>query len=1039
MGLFSSKTVVSRSYDVIALKDATSLQGDLWRNTKLQLFKAYQQNGIEGYSKTAWHMLHKIRKKFSTDYMVKAGVATENTFTAYTYDKDKLEQKLRNMVGNQTVVLESYKVDEESTDINDMQYVLGDLTNVKCKVAGANGVYAFIINGGNTSRTLNSVNSTTDKVLVISKWGNNYETRIEPVPIAMATITATDITGIMHPTDALEYMEDYQNQLWYWLKRPRDLIGTIEDGSLIATKTVIAPTQISDSITTTDGTITTVGVVSEPTNTFGIDIVITGKAKSIINSSTSSSSTTDSDTVPEDTSTSSSTESTDTDYYNIDETTITQTTNVGEYTAVYSVVGDRKTITTTIETKTYTAGTRIDDDGNEVNTVTEVVRDVTVTEYEPVGYKITVIVTQPVISCMPLITTKRKPTIAKDSYVNYRALDLKKISAYDFIKTAYLSIPSGSGWQSDTVISIANKDTVGLQTVLINENILIDNPNTKVVRSTVGNIYIDSYQATAVFTKSPLEQLTVDTVTVTGKKQDGTIVKAQIQKTPQLMEATQGFVLTPVITLRYAKKTLYTHTAKKTDKLKKVLNPLGIDNEGVDNLIDTVSDNADVYTASIVSGLRIFNEDKTLVTDDTHARAKIMYMLADMITGNGMVLDTAKTYHIHSYSMDASYTYTIEQNVIDNFDNTDEYGLLNITGHRKKYYMRTVREVIESYSYTTCEHDEEPYDVVVDVYSQIVYVYRIVGNTAYRYKYHDITMTLTSADGSYTVTTKNKVNNSWFNHNSTPSADLQKLIIIYPEVINRKLSIKEYSAIFNDNIFLFIYARKVTKVKWYQRGFFGFILIIATIAIMIAFPALGALKGFAGYLVAGAEAMVVGYGLSVMFPNMSPWVQMILTIVIMHGANLAAKSLATTTAEAATKTITIDNIIADIKTYITKMSTLDKILMGGNLVTTGYQEYVKGEMEDAMEYTEKYIDMVSKATKKLDDKMREFGVQEDSVAIFADSMLDMVEGEMYDEVEVSDVYMSVDFGSKMLSYVSSVDYQADKLDVNNLNHTNIMV
>jgi len=1183
MGLFSGSKTVNRGYDIVPLKDNIKLQDNLWKNSKLRLNKAFMDGGVEAYSKLSFNMYKKISRKYSTEYLQKAGVVTNNTFKMIEFNKDVLRTLLKETTGNSNLELLHYEINNPNTTLDNLQFLLGSLLKVPCSVEPKNTndnatVYNFIIVDGDLDKNLFTQTDPDKTILTITRSGDNsYDTAEHPLPVAYEKLNIVSLTGSMHPQDVLRFMQNNKNALsFYWLQSAANLANTIENGSLVKTLSTSTSDNINEiTITDNNNNVISKGFTNKIFNNIDAILTMNGKARATDDNISLSSQTEDSDTCPKNTLTTGVNVTTEKNYYTIPEPieetkTITICGIEYEYKATYTIVGDKNTIVTTTTTTTYTSGTRAetvvtettDDDGNTtttettaiINTCTKNERVVVVVEYEPINYVITIQITQPLLKCYPNIDYKIRPTITTDAYFNYMALDTDKIKIKDFINnhTIVVSHKDFDGINIiDKTISLTGTsfDVNKVEQILIQKD-AIHHENgweyTNVVGPSVSVHEANDFKFNVglFFNKTPQEAFNTGIITLTGADSFGLYVKISLIITSDMYLISTNNLLTPVIPLRYADDVLYsrskegkaikyaidnlknivisikqysfyldpysmewtsnyprtdqeedmkiiqdiietiagsinevhniikdneevlkeiteaiaeknppsiddilTHLSssdnfekadKKTKKLQHILSPMGIPKSGLDGLIDTVSTNDNIYTAAIFSGLRLFNEDNTLITDSTNVRAKVLHLFADIMTINNIVLNTPQTFSISNYVINATYTYTIEKSIITNFKTTNEY-ILATKGSKlnNKYFMHTSYEVIKTV--------DDGYTAWY-IRNQIIYTYKINRDgSATRFKFINIQMHLTSYDGEYEVNTGDSYKTDLWNETIKviPRTDLHKLIIVYPESINKKLSFHEYSNLYNDNLFLFVYSRKVTHTKWYQSSFFGFILVVAAMVVIAAtgqFELLSGLSTLQAGILTTVELTAFSYGIGLMFPNMpmAMKIAMQVAMVIATRNPQVAANIGSTTSEAAT-TITMESIVNSIETYFTDMSTMDMITFTASKLNTAYSIYIKEKLESEADSARKFIAAATEATEKLDNKLKEFDVQKERVSIFASFMLDFIEAETYDQLAVSEMYMSNEFNASLLDYISSTEYQSDIAKIPNLPITDVMV
>jgi len=1165
MGIFSGSKTVNRGYDIVPLKDNVKLQDDLWKNSKLRMNKAFMDGGVNAYNKLSHNMYKKIRKKFSTSYLKKAGVITDNTFSMLEFDTERLQQYLIIASGDPSMTLSNYQVNEVTPSYSSLQNILGSLVKVECSLVDEDDVYYnFTIVGGEVVEAPvmgTSVNRTM--ILIECLNDRSYSSREVPLSIQYEKLETANVTGLMYPKDMFNYMKKNQSELWYWLSNPKDLVGTISYDSLRVSYQVssvdLIETTITDNATSTT---TNLGLANNISKAFNVSVFLTGKAKAIDDDITVTTEEVDSDIVPDNTITSNTESSTEDGFYNTsDPITETNTTSLGDFSASYSIIGDRITHVTTKIEETYLPGSRTNKEGNVIKTYVKTTTTTIITECEPSNYSIEVEVTQPIVTCYPKLSYVIKPVITTDAYSNYVALNTKKISIREFINNHTIQVASmdynifSYDDPDSTTISLKNtpEDMNKVEQILIQKGAIVHEDGwgyTSVVGPLVSYHEANHFKFNVglFFNKSSQEALNLDIITLCGHNENNDYIKVSIEVKDDMYSTSENHLLTPVIPLRYADSVLYSRSKdgkaikytidnlkniitsinqyrnyldpyemkwindyprdnkendiktiqdivetitgsvsevhsivedneatlkeiteaivdknppniddiltqlsssdnfekadNKTKKLQHILDPMGIPVEGFDDLIDTVSTNNDIYTAAIISGLRLFNEDNTLITDSTNARAKVLHLFADSMTTKSIILDTPQTFSISNYIINATYTYTVEKSIITDFKTTNEYTLATEGSKlNNKYFMRTSYEVVKTI--------DDGYNIW-NIKNQIIYTYKINRDgSATRFKFISIDMNLTSYDGKYKISTCDSYElDPWYDTiEVTSRTNLHKLIIVYPESINKKLSFHEYSNLYNDNLFLFVYSRKVTHTKWYQSSFFGFVLMVAVITVMaltaqpeFASTALGSLISSSPNIATAIEVGVFGYGMGITFTNMPIAMRIAVTIAMTYatrGINSGSITSASTS-EAAT-TITMESVIESIENYFTNMSTMDMVTFTTDKLKTAYSIYIKEKLESEADNARKFIAAATEATEKLDDKLKEFDIQKERVSIFASFMLDFIEAETYNQLAVSEMYMSNEFNASLLDYISSTEYQSDIAKIPNLPTTDVMV
>ena len=480
----------------------------------------------------------------------------------------------------------------------------------------------------------------------------------------------------------------------------------------------------------------------------------------------------------------------------------------------------------------------------------------------------------------------------------------------------------------------------------------------------------------------------------------------------------------------------------KTKGVLKVFDTLGVPEDGVDSLMDSVS-SSDIYSASVVVGLRLFDSNGNLLTSDTAARAKVMYLFAEMLTGAGTVDGIEKTINIYASSMNANYRYGIVKDTIANFIGSAEYDLALNGGRKRRYLMRVAKEETGSYD------SGDRWTSVADspLYTYVVYVYKLnADGSAVRYKYSEISMTFNSYDGSYTISTKETAYDPasvMISPTVNGGTNLDQLLIIYPDKINRKLSFHEYSILYNDNLFLFTYARKETHVSWYQTSFFGFVLTVAAVAVIIVSQQYYALSGVTGFAITAVAGAALSYGLALAFPGMNPYIRMLLAMALTYGANNVGSGSAGSTTGAATTTITVDTVVntavTAIKDYIAEHAWYELAGTAIHFGSMAYQEYMQDKMQDMVAKYSSEIEEIQRKTEEILEENDEYAISEMKLDVFTDYINSRIELESYDPVSIPDWLVTSQFDVDMLEYLSSIDYQRDLADIASLMYSETMI
>jgi len=473
----------------------------------------------------------------------------------------------------------------------------------------------------------------------------------------------------------------------------------------------------------------------------------------------------------------------------------------------------------------------------------------------------------------------------------------------------------------------------------------------------------------------------------------------------------------------------------KLGKMLRVMKSLGMDEDGVSSLMESTVSSPDTFTSTIFVGLAIFESsndaeatiDTTkLVVDPYNARAKVMYKLADKLTGSGVVEGAATTITYHASNMNATYSYTIVKDTIANFTTTAEYTELYATNGNKrpKYAARIAKEHTSTYTTTNIGDS----DTTTNLYTIVLYAYFIAADgTAIRYTYKNITGIFQSYDGVYSISTSQVgSDNGWGTTTIKGGDKLDQLVIVYPDIINKELAFREYTVLYSSNLFLYTYSRKVVHIKWYQSGFFGFVLIVAGIAIIIlTAPETGGasltLGSFLGGLVGG---MAISIGMSILAPDMNPMLRMVIVAALTMGAGAIGNGVSSELLTAL-ENASISDIAVAIVDHFAEQTLLQNIGTIAGIASTisDYETEQKMKHMDA-DYKTKMAVLEHK-NKELNKLVEKDSVHESYVEVFRDILVSTLEDENYDPVNVPEWLVGANFSPDYLVYTSSVTAQAD--------------
>ena len=468
-------------------------------------------------------------------------------------------------------------------------------------------------------------------------------------------------------------------------------------------------------------------------------------------------------------------------------------------------------------------------------------------------------------------------------------------------------------------------------------------------------------------------------------------------------------------TIQTLKDKVNTFTDENMDRssreIRRVFKTFGLPKQGIDSLMTSLEP-SQVYSASAIVGLQLFNSDGTLFQTKTAAKARLMYMFAELLTGQGTVLGTEQTLHLTADNLNVSYRYSIIKSHIEGFKLTPEYTESLNNGRAYNYLIRVKREISGSYKIAE-GHGRFRTE---DLYTYNVYVYRLQPDgSAICYKFTEIAITYNALDGHYTLSTKETKKQITFNNDKQGGTDLDQLILLYPDDLNRKLTFHEYSMIYSDNLFLFVYTRQSVKVKWYQCGFFGFVLTIAGIVAVI----IGTISGQYWLVMLGSTAINMGLGL--MFPKMNPYVRTALAMTLTY----AAGSLSDPTPAPMGPPVapTLSNAIAGIEAELANISASTWVSSISNVMSQAYQYELQQESKHIVDKYEKQFTSLKNKTEELMTKLTHMDNQAERTKIIAQYLQDIAE-EGTDSTDMPAMYYDHSFDADMLQYMSGIDCQA---------------
>lgn len=492
--------------------------------------------------------------------------------------------------------------------------------------------------------------------------------------------------------------------------------------------------------------------------------------------------------------------------------------------------------------------------------------------------------------------------------------------------------------------------------------------------------------------------------------------------------------------------TAKTNSDSRSENIRKVLKTLGMpaggQKDGLDAIMKSVS-SSDVFSASVVVGLTLFEDaDGTkLISTNSNARAKVMWSFADLLVGHRPLSDTGYTLNLSASNLKMDYKYTIEKRIVPDFVDSAEYAAAVVNGVGN--FMISSNDEIYSYFRYSGVHGVSH---SVPIHRINLNVFKLLGDgTAMYYKFTEISVTMTNKDGTYSLTTKGSYSSNILNLGYAGMTDLDQLLIVYPDELNWKLSLREYSSLYSKNLFLFVYARHATYVEWYESGFFGFVLFIAALIISVltfqyevAAAAAGVMGLSAGelFVIGLVVGMASSMGLSMFAPDMNPYVRMAISAALSFGAAAGTSAGTSSIGGSAVGSMSVDEIVTvvmnGVKDYFTGNSfatLLGDAVHYGSMVE---QIVMDEKTKDMMDKYGEQIKVIHDKTAKLMLENKKNDIAGLSTGIFANHIREMNELTSYDPVGLPDWLVNSTFSPGLLEYMSSTQYQSDIASIDNI-------
>ena len=452
----------------------------------------------------------------------------------------------------------------------------------------------------------------------------------------------------------------------------------------------------------------------------------------------------------------------------------------------------------------------------------------------------------------------------------------------------------------------------------------------------------------------------------------------------------------------------------KTIKVKQVIDTMGISKDNIDDLLSSLGDPAShVYSAALINGLTLFNKDGDLLEDeDDCVTAKVLFMYLEMLSPFATITNEEEYFVSTPISSIRALQEIVFKKSTEGYSgNTLKYTISKFVEETATAYVRPTRPTRTSTApkvtiRITCTNPV----------TQSIVTYDIL----------DIAITISSYDGKVTYGFNDAMKNTVFSKviHKVP----EKLILMYPDEINYKLSYKDYCYLYSKNLYLWTYSRVVIEVKWYQKAFFGFILIIVAVALIITGVGAAAGSALLTTITQLAVGMMLSYGLSITFPNMPTIIKTIIVIIGTYGAGNFNPAAATTTSASATFDISIDSIVSAITDYVEDTSWMEFASMASTGVSQGYNYYMEGKMKDLVEDYADFNNYITEKFEEISIYLAEQNLISTDSKIMGEYLRNLELTE-YDQVYLPNWLMEPGATGDMIAYMASADYMTSMLNI----------
>lgn len=349
-----------------------------------------------------------------------------------------------------------------------------------------------------------------------------------------------------------------------------------------------------------------------------------------------------------------------------------------------------------------------------------------------------------------------------------------------------------------------------------------------------------------------------------------------------LYDAAEADTLTDGMRDRLLKK-LKNNTIKFNEDKADILNAMGTD---PNSLLSSLEGEADVKNAYVWYGINPFLHDEEsgdynggVVSDPKGTIAKLMWNMFFMAA---LAPGEVKDVNIKVPRLELQYPFSLEYDVLQS----------KPVGASDNTYWMTSEE------YTTQEYDEEGWLVTITRYRFII--------------------TRSNGDGTYsrmqiTDLTMKQIVDGYMENTGPDVGKINHFRLLIPQELLNKMAFNEWLYIHERSLGLFVHSQKTVKIKWYRTGLFGFILFVIILVYCTA-----CLSSSSGFFIKLATGIALSYSLSLMFPNMTPWLRTLIVMALM-GADTGGGTSGT--ANAATETSVTQTISPT--TYLNSNAAVD--------------------------------------------------------------------------------------------------------------------